>query len=122
MYTRTDTTLYHNGHWLMDPHGVFVCFKSLVTGWVYHPEWVDKRDLDAAVDEWRYDKPTRDGRMYAEDVRIFHTVEANCGWNEYEEAQVDDIEIDGYPLDIEDDYTKDHIIDVLWESYERDSA
>lgn len=120
--TKANTTLYHNGHWLIDPNGSFVGFKSLITGWVYHIEVIDPDDEDAARGEWAFGKPARDGHLYAEDVRISHTVEANCGWNDYEEAQVDDIELDGYPLDFEDDYTKDRIIDVLWETYQRDSA
>ena len=122
MYTRAETQLYHNGHWLIDPRGRFVGFKSLITGWVYRPDSVDVEDLDAALSEWAFGKPARDGHLYAEDVRILHTVEANCGWSEYEDERVDDIELDGYPLDFEDDFTKDRIIDVLWETYQRESA
>ena len=122
MYTRSETQLYHNGHWLIDPYGRFLGFKSLVTGWVYPTDSTDKDDLDAARGEWAFGKPARDGHLYAEDVRIWHKMEANVGWDRFEEARVDDIELDGYPLDFEDDYTKDRIIDVLWETYQRESA
>ena len=122
MYTRSNTTLYHNGHWLISPRGRFLGFKSMITGWTYPLECIHDQDIDAAKGEWAFGKPARDGHLYAEDVRIQHTVEANCGWNEFEEARVDDIELDGYPLDFEDDYTKDRIIDVLWETYTRESA
>ena len=122
MYTRTSTTLYHNGYWLIDPYGRFLGFKSLVTGWAYALDGIHHQDIDAANLERLHGNTARDGRLYAEDVRIFHTVEANCGWSEFEEARVDDIELDGYPLDVEDDFTKDHIIDALWNTYERESA
>ena len=122
MYTRVETQLYHNGHWLFDTKGRCLGFKSLLTGWTYRPDTADKRDLDAARGDWAFGKPARDGHLYAEDVRIQHTLEGNCGWNEFEEARVDDVELDGYPLDFEDDYTKDCIIDALWEAYERESA
>lgn len=122
MFTRANAQLYHDGHWLIDPKGSFVGFKSLVTGWVYHVDAVDRHDLDAARSEWAFGKPARDGHLYAEDVRISHTVEGNCGWNEFEEARVDDVELDGYPLDFEDDFTKDVLIDILWETYQRESA
>ena len=122
MYTRTEVGLYHNGHWLIDPYGNFLGFKSLITGWVYHTTAINRHDLDAARGEWAFGKPARDGHLYAEDVLITHKAEASVGWDEYEEARVDDIELDGYPLDFEDDYTKDCIIDKLWLTYERESA
>ena len=122
MYTKSETQLYHNGHWLFDPSGDLVGFKSLITGWVYSPDRLDNYDIDAAVVEWRHNRPARDGHVYVEDASIRHTVEANCGWDRFEEAQVDDIELDGYPIDFEDDYTKDCIIDALWLTYERESA
>lgn len=122
MYTRAETQLYHNGHWLIDPYGNLLGFKSLITGWVYHPDNINRHDRDVARGEWAFRKPAIDGHLYAEDVLISHKVEANCGWDEFEEARVDDIELDGYPLDFEDDYTEGRIIDVLWETYQRESA
>ena len=122
MYVRTTKQLHHNGHWLIDPSGKLVGFKSLNTGWPYSPDVIDTRDVDVARGEWMYGDPARDGHMYAEDVRINHTLEANCGWNEYEEARVDDIELDHNAMNFEDDYLKDIIIDTLWNTYVRESA
>lgn len=122
MFTRCNSQLYHNGHFLFDTKGKMLGFKSLITGWVYNPEVIDAYDVDAARGEWAFGKPARDGHLYAEDVRIWHTFEADCGFGPDEEARIDDMELDGYPCNFEDDHTKDVMMDDLWETYIRESA
>lgn len=122
MFTRVESQLYHEGHWLIDPRGRFLGFKSLNTGWVYGNDVIEQVDSDAARADWTFGKPARDGHLYAEDVRIWHEFTADVGFNRDGEAEINDLELDGYPCDFDCDPMIEAMMDDLWIAFERENV
>ncbi len=115
----TYVPLFHNGYFIFDPYGGPLGFKSLDTGCTYRLDIVAKGDRDAAAEE-----APRNGRVYAEDVRIAHLVEAVVVERQEDVTDIEDIMLDTQPFELQDSptagYFETQIDEQIWEAYRRD--